>query len=552
MEQAAELQSRAEQAQDLAQELELSNQELIDALEEATLARRDVTTAESLLDEVIVQAPVGIAVFDQEMRYIRLNQAVADIHGVPLESHYGQRPGEVLPAVQDLEEPLLERVLATGEEVLDQRLSRVMPDGTKRHWLFNCFPIRRDDGALTGVGSILVDNTAHQELEARLLQAQKMDAVGRLAGGIAHDFNNLLTVITSYSGMALGSLRANDPLYHDMREIQSAAERAARLTKQLLAFSRKQVLRPELLDLSYVASEMESMLKRLIGEDVVLDLHLAADLGAISADPGQIEQVIMNLVVNARDAMPDGGHVGIETMNVSRIDERLSADDGAGTGEYVLLSVTDTGTGMSEATQANLFEPFFTTKAVGSGTGLGLATVYGIVKQSGGDIRVRSELGRGTSFRIYFPCVPRPEVDRRRTPAAGLTVGGRETILLVEDDAPLRQLAARLLRDAGYTVLDTHTPTEAVLTGTHHPGTIDLLLTDVVMPQMSGRTVAELLTKQRPSLNVLFMSGYTDDEVVRRGVVATDTLFLQKPFTPAQLLSLVRTVISEGARARAG
>jgi signal transduction histidine kinase/ActR/RegA family two-component response regulator len=387
-----------------------------------------------------------------------------------------------------------------------------------------------------------------KELEAQFLQAQKMEAVGRLAGGIAHDFNNLLTVISSYSSMALESLRPQDPLHADMKEIRGAAERAARLTRQLLAFSRKQVMRPELLDLTSMARDMERMLQRLIGEDVTLELKLEPELGIVSADPGQIEQVIMNLVVNARDAMPNGGHLVIETSNVAFSTELSMTELGRPAGEYVLLSVTDTGTGMSEATQANLFEPFFTTKGAGVGTGLGLSTVYGIVKQSGGDIHVRSELGRGTSFRIYFPRVEEREMRHtRETPVPKLSLAGTETILLVEDDASLRQLTARVLRDAGYTVLAPVTPTEAVLTGTHHEGKVDLLLTDVVMPQMTGRTVAELLVQQKPGLKVLYMSGYTDDDVVRRGVLATDTEFLQKPFTPTELLQQVRAVLNDRA-----
>jgi PAS domain S-box-containing protein len=553
--QALELELQAQEAQDLAHELEVSNQELSEALEEATLARRDSSNVEWLLDEVLVQAPVGIAVFDLDMRYVRLNQATAEIHGVPLAAHFGRRPGEVLPELREFEEPLLAHVLATNERVRDQRIAVTLPNGSRRHWISSCFPIRSAAGEVIGVGTVLVDITAQQELEAQFLQAQKMEAVGRLAGGIAHDFNNLLTVITSYSSMAVGTLRTQDPLYDDMCEIKSAAERAARLTRQLLAFSRKQVMRPQLLNLGQLAEEMKAMLERLIGEDVKLELALAPDTGEVSADPGQLEQVIMNLVVNARDAMPNGGQVTIETTNVAFSTEMSITELGRPAGEYVLLTVTDTGTGMSAETQSNLFEPFFTTKGTGQGTGLGLSTVYGIVKQSGGDIHVWSELGRGTIIRLYLPRVASLDSAsaRRHTPAEPTEPGGAETILLVEDDAPLRQLASRVLREAGYTVLDSRTPTEAVLTGTHHQGEVHLLLTDVVMPQMSGRTVAELLTRQRPGLSVLYMSGYTDDDVVRRGVLATaETAFLQKPFTPGELLRQVRdTLDARGALDRA-
>ncbi|HEX6048910.1 MAG TPA: ATP-binding protein, partial [Gemmatimonadaceae bacterium] len=546
--QAMELELQAQESQDLAHELELSNQELTEALDEATAARRDSTNAESLLDVVMMQAPVGIAVFDREMRYVRLNQVVADIHGATIREHYGKRPGEIHPALGELKEPLIKRVLSTGEKVLEQRLSATLGDGAERHWLARCFPIRDVSGEVTGVGAMLVDTTEQRALEAQFLQAQKMEAVGRLAGGVAHDFNNLLTVITSYSTMALGSLRPQDPLREDMTEIRDAAERAARLTQQLLAFSRKQVMKPQVLNLTRMAADMEQMLRRLIGEDVILELRLAADLGAVSADPGQIEQVIMNLVVNARDAMPGGGRLVIETQNVDFSTELSMAELGRPAGQYVQLSVIDTGTGMSPETQASLFEPFFTTKEAGKGTGLGLSTVYGIVKQSGADIHVRSELGRGTTFRLFFPRVeaaaPVPVSAAR---VKSLATAPVETILLVEDDEPLRHLAARVLRDAGYTVLDSRTATDAVLLGTHHNGPIDLLLTDVVMPQMSGRTVAELLTKQRPALRVLYMSGYTDDMVVKRGVLATETEFLQKPFTPEQLLQQVRVVLDQAA-----
>jgi PAS domain S-box-containing protein len=544
--QSLELEHRADESQDLAHELELANQELTEALEEATSARRDTTNAESLLDEVLMQSPVGIAVFDLDMRYVRLNKVVADLHGSAISDHLGKRPGEVHSTLSELAEPLLERVLRTGESVLDQRLRATLADGAERHWLASCFPVRDAGGVLTGVGAMLVDTTEQRQLEEQFLQAQKMEAVGRLAGGVAHDFNNLLTVITSYSTMALDTLREQDPLRADMTEIRDAAGRAARLTRQLLAFSRKQVMQPQVLNLSQMASEMERMFQRLIGEDVTLELRLADDLGAVSADPGQIEQVIMNLVVNSRDAMPSGGRLLIETSNVDFSTELSMTELGRPAGQYVQLSVTDTGTGMSQETQASLFEPFFTTKPPGQGTGLGLSTVYGIVKQSGADIHVRSELGCGTTFRIFFPRVE----EAASTPVVAakvksLATAPVETVLLVEDDEALRHLAARVLRDAGYTVLDSKAATEAVLLGTHHKGEIDLLLTDVVMPQMSGRTVAELLTQLRPAMRVLYMSGYTDDVVVTRGVRATEMQFLQKPFTPEQLLHQVRAALTQ-------
>jgi signal transduction histidine kinase/CheY-like chemotaxis protein len=397
---------------------------------------------------------------------------------------------------------------------------------------------------------ITAAESLHHELEAQLLQAQKMEAVGRLAGGVAHDFNNLLTVIMSYTTMGLQALAVQDPLHGDLGEIHAAAMRAAALTKQLLAFSRKQVMQPEVLHLNEVASEMDRMLRRLIGEDVTLTLDLASDVGEVYADRGQIEQVIMNLAVNARDAMPDGGHLVIETANSVLTSEFSIGELGAPAGEYVTLSVSDTGTGISEETQAHVFEPFFTTKPTGQGTGLGLATVYGIVKQSGGDIRLRSELGGGTTFIIYLPRLR--EADRRqmrRSPAARVHHGGSETILLVEDDVSLRHLALRVLRRAGYTVLEAHSSREAISLGVSHSSRIDLLLTDVVMPDLNGRTVAERLSAQRPELRVLYMSGYTDDEVMRRGITAAKTPFIQKPFLPDELLRRVREALDVNRRA---
>jgi nitrogen-specific signal transduction histidine kinase/CheY-like chemotaxis protein len=419
------------------------------------------------------------------------------------------------------------------------------------HWLSSYFPVRGADHEITGVGVIVVDTTAHHELEAQLLQSQKMEAVGRLAGGVAHDFNNLLTVITSYTTLALETLSVQDPLHGDFTEIHAAALRAAGLTKQLLAFSRKQVMQPEVLHLNEVASNMERMLRRLIGEDVTLTLDLSSDLGEVYADRGQIEQVIMNLAVNARDAMPNGGHLVIETANGYLTSEYAIGELGAPAGEYVTLSVSDTGTGISEETQAHIFEPFFTTKPTGAGTGLGLATVYGIVKQSDGDIRLRSELGGGSTFVIYLPRLRAADgsgLPARRSPATGAKLGGAETILLVEDDVALRNLALRVLRRAGYTVLEAQSSREAIALGASHPDRIDLLLTDVVMPDLNGRTVAERLTTHRPDLRVLYMSGYTDDDVMRRGISAAQTQFMQKPFLPDELIRRVREALDATPR----
>ncbi len=387
---------------------------------------------------------------------------------------------------------------------------------------------------------------AYEELaqtQSQLTQAQKMEAVGRLAGGIAHDFNNLLMVIMGRAGLLLGSLKLGDPLRQGIDLIQEAAGRAADLTRQLLAFSRKQVLQPASLDLNGVIANLEQMLGRLIGEDVSLVTTLDPALGHVRADPSQIEQVIMNLVVNARDAMPQGGRLSIETSNVELDAAHVRQHAGAHPGPHVMLAVGDTGVGMPSEVQAHIFEPFFTTKEPGEGTGLGLATVYGIVKQSEGYIEVDTEPGRGTTFRIYLPRVDEAPAPARPTAALAQVPHGTETILLVEDEEGVRTLARDVLRANGYTVLDTQHGGEALLACERHAGPIELLMTDVVMPQMSGRELAERLAPLRPEMKVLYMSGYTDDAVVRHGVLDLGTAFLQKPFTPDTLARKVRDVL---------
>lgn len=380
--------------------------------------------------------------------------------------------------------------------------------------------------------------------EAQLRQSQKMEAVGRLAGGVAHDFNNLLTVIRGYSELILSRLGASDPARREMEEVKKAADRAAGLTSQLLAFSRRQFVATKIVDLNALVLNMDGMLRRLLGEDIVeLCADLDPQLGAIKADPGQIEQVIMNLAVNARDAMPMGGQLTIQTRNVTigkgPRRETMMLDKGT----YVLLAIRDTGQGMSEETQSHLFEPFFTTKEKGKGTGLGLSTVYGIVKQSGGTIGIESKPGQGTTCKIFFPKV---EEATQASPIASGAIGraiGRETILVVEDDPSVRGLVQEALRLSGYDVLVARHGIEALLTGAKHPGPIHLLLTDVAMPQMSGPEVAEKLTGVRPEIKVLYMSGYPDHPVFEQSGVKRDTAFLQKPFTPNVLTQKVREVL---------
>ena len=392
---------------------------------------------------------------------------------------------------------------------------------------------------------------AYDELvqtQGQLEQAQKMDAIGRLAGGVAHDFNNLLTVILGRTDILLTQIKAEDPLRRGIALIQRTAGRAAELTKQLLAFSRKQVLEAVVLDLGVVTTDMKEMLARLIGEDIALVTNLAATLGHVKADRGQIEQVVMNLAINARDAMPQGGQLVVETANADLDDEYVRRNVGSRPGPHVMLAVSDSGVGIPREPQRHIFEPFFTTKEQGKGTGLGLATVYGIVKQSGGYIEVDSEPGRGTTFRIYLPRVDSASPAAERSPRAAAPTGGTETILLVEDEDGVRELARDILRSSGYTVLEGRNGAEGLLLGERHQGALDLLLTDVVMPRMSGRELAERMVSLRPELSVLYMSGYTDDAVIRHGVLGSDTAFLQKPFTPAALVQRVRETLDQARR----
>ncbi len=400
------------------------------------------------------------------------------------------------------------------------------------------------EGRLVSILGIARDVTERVQLEQQLRQAQKMEAVGRLAGGIAHDFNNILTAITGYSDLLLEDLAASDPRRQDAAEVRKAADRAAGLTRQLLAFSRQQVLQPRVLDLNALVSELEKMLRRLLGEDVELATRLEPALGPVKADPGQIEQVIMNLAVNSRDAMPRGGKLTIETANVA-LDEAYARDHyPARPGLYALLAVSDTGVGMSEETQAHLFEPFFTTKEKGKGTGLGLATVYGIVKQSGGFIWVYTELGRGTVFKIYLP-----RVDAATETLAGAAgsrapaTRGTETVLLAEDEAPVRSVARQVLERHGYTVLEAPSAEAALDIADRYSGPIHLLLTDVVMPGLSGRDLAVRLATRRPEARVIYMSGYTDDAITRHGVLEPGLAYIQKPFTADTIVQKVREVL---------
>jgi PAS domain S-box-containing protein len=405
------------------------------------------------------------------------------------------------------------------------------------------YVLRDADGRGTRMIGAMMDITQRKQLEDELRQAQKMEAVGRLAGGVAHDFNNLLTVITGRSAMLLGRLRPDDPLRRSVEQIQKTADRAAGLTRQLLAFSRKQVLQRKVLDLNTMVDEVSAMLRRLIGEDVQLLLTLGPRAGHVNADSGQLEQVLMNLAVNARDAMPRGGNLGVETDCVQVEAAPPDRPDALPPGPYAVLRVMDTGVGMDAATQARIFEPFFTTKEPGKGTGLGLSMVHGVVRQHGGAIQVQSVLGGGTTFEIYLPQVEAAVEGARVDETAGRETGGRETILLVEDEDDVRALAREVLERQGYTVLEASDGLQALhrceTAGDH----IDLVLTDVVMPRMSGRELVDQVRVLRPAMRTLYMSGYTEDAIVRHGVRDASTALLGKPFAPADLLGKVREVL---------
>lgn len=536
----------------------------------AELALRDSEARKSAILEAALDCIIAI---DREGLITDFNPAAERTFGHPRAAVVGRPLHDLLipPRLRERHRQGFDRYLASGDgPILGKRIEiealradgsefpvelAVVPTRSRESLFFTGYirDITERKRAEAATLSALEERAraleALRETEAQLRHSQKMEAIGTLAGSIAHDFNNLLTVILSYVDLLVPALPSTDPMRSDLTEIGRAANRATDLTRQLLAFSRRQLLQPRFLSLNETISAMTSMLRRIIGEDVELSAVLAPALGTVHVDPGQIEQVLLNLIVNARDAMPRGGKVTIETADAELDRDYASTHLDVQAGRYVVLSVSDTGLGMDRATQARIFEPFFTTKERGKGTGLGLSTVYGIVKQSGGSIWVYSEPGRGTTFKVYLPCSEEPPSRAADEPAPSAGLKGSETVLLVEDDQQVRALTMNILRRHGYHVLEASSGGDALLICEQYEGSVHLLLTDVVMPRMSGRQLWERLGPLRPGMKVLFMSGYTDDAIVRHGVLSSELDFVQKPLLPATLLAKVRAVLD---RARTG
>ncbi|HPQ17027.1 MAG TPA: PAS domain S-box protein [Bryobacteraceae bacterium] len=500
----------------------------------------ELRQANETLSAVINTGPLAIIAMDLEARVIKWNLTAEQIFGWREEEVLGK----VLPVVpaDDLGffHGCLERV-HRGETLAAADRRGEKKDGTPVDIAIWHGPRRNGAGEVVGTVCVIADVTERKRLEEQFLHAQKMEAVGRLAGGVAHDFNNLLTVITGYSQMVADSMNAADPLRGYVEEVLRASESAAALTSQLLAFSRRQVVQPQVLDLNTLVAGMEKMLHRLIGEDIELVTLLSPDVPKVKADLGQLQQVIMNLVVNARDAMPEGGRLTIQTSAADA--PQPDTPPNLASGRYAVLSVADTGKGMDEETRRRIFEPFFTTKPRHKGTGLGLSTAYGIVKQSGGELWATTVLGKGSQFQVYLPAVEEDAEAAAPQVAVPSAWSGTETVLLVEDDAGLRKLMREVLRAKGFAVLQAGDVNEALRICERHLGPIHLFLTDVVMPCMSGRELAQRATVLRPGMKVIYMSGYTDIIAGQPEVIERDTPFLRKPFTPDELLSKVRAVL---------
>ena len=516
---------------------------------ELTNERQQLQAKTRLLDSIMDCMGEGVVASKEQGEALVFNRRAEQILGkgpvdVPV-SAWAETYGLYLPdqktQIPDAQLPLVRVFKGERFVEFDMFVKNSTVDGTAV--AVTATPLMDPVGQVVGGISVLRDVTQQRLLEAQLIQSQKMEAIGQLAGGVAHDFNNLLAVIMGYGELLLGDFAPEDPKGNDVGEMLAAARRGVSLTRQLLAFSRQQVIQPAVLDLNEIVSGIEKMLRRLIGEHIRLSTRLAPSLAYFKADAGQVEQILLNLTVNARDAMPEGGRLRIETSNVILDETAAFAQSDAKPGEYVVLTVADTGVGMDGATQKRIFEPFFTTKEVGKGTGLGLSTVYGIVRQSGGHVVVESELDQGSSFAVYFPRTQAGERAMAQRDSSLIEGKANASILLVEDDEGVRVIASRILRDQGYTVLEARRASEARRLWEKHGSSVDLLLADVVMQDMNGPKLAEELIQSRPGLRVLFMSGYPGSAGVGAQGGASAPC-IEKPFTPASLLAKVREVIA--------
>jgi PAS domain S-box-containing protein len=517
----------------------------------AAHARNDLITifqkSGKLVTALLESSSQAIVSIDRGGRIVLANRRTEEIFGYSGEELLGARIELLLPEskrathTRDRDNFFAHprtRPMGIGMDLAGRR-----KDGSEVPVEVSLSYVEIDDGVFAI--AFVSDISQRKRLEEQLLHAQKMEAVGRLAGGVAHDFNNMLTVISGYNRMILDELSTLDPLRGYAEEILKAADRAAALTNQLLAFSRRQIMQPRVINVNAVLIQTQKMLQRLIGEDIELVLDLGVNVGNIKADPGHVEQAIVNLAVNARDAMPMGGHLRIETSNVALDEHYAKTHMGVKPGEFTMIAVSDDGHGMDAETRRHIFEPFFTTKEKGKGTGLGLATVYGIVKQTGGDIWVYSEPGQGTTFKLYFPRVLEPLSESSGADPSATRRSGGETVLVVEDEQAVRDLTVRILQQLGYTILTASSGAQALEISAAHEGHIDLLLTDVVMPNMSGRQLADQILESRPDTRILFLSGYTENTVVHHGVLDAGVDFLPKPFSRENLSRKLREVLAK-------
>ncbi len=524
--------------------------ELEKSEQECKRAKAALQASEKKFQQFYDESPVGYHELDTKGRITRVNRKELEM--------LGYTPGEMLgnPVWNFfLEEDTTRHVTLAklgGDVSFHDTFERSYrrKDGTTLPVLIEERLLRDEKGQILGIRSAVEDITERRQTqealrrsEEQLRQWQRVEAIGRLAGGVAHDFNNLLMTIKGCSELLLSAFDRRDPRREEVEEILKAADRATSLTRQLLAFGRRQVLQPQLLNLNSVVINMDKMMRRLIGEDIQLVTILDKELWSVKVDPGMIEQVIMNLAVNSRDAMPHGGKLILETSNVIHDEEYASSHISVKPGHYVMLAVSDNGCGMDKETQSHLFEPFFTTKEKGKGTGLGLSTVYGIIKQSGGNIWPYSEAGQGTTFKIYLPRADKMASMYKPRSRPATAPGGTETILLVEDEEAVRAMVSRILQNKGYTLLEASNGNEAIQISQQYEGPIHLMVTDVIMPQMSGRELAERLVPTLPEMKVLYMSGYPDNTIVQHGVLEAGTAFLQKPFTLNALELKVREVL---------